>query len=68
MGTSIDPAAMVHPGAIRASFDHLIIALTPDGPPGPRSFLFSHHRFRWADDGVVGELDLRERTCPASAD
>lgn len=60
MGTSIDPAATVHPGAIRAIFDHLIIALTPDGRPGPPSFLFSHYRFRWADDAVVGELGFVE--------
>jgi len=39
MGTSIDPATTVHPGAIRAIFDHLIIELTPDGRPGPPSFV-----------------------------
>jgi hypothetical protein len=56
MSPSGEPAATVHPGAVRAIFDHLIIALTADGQPGPPTFLFSHYRFRWADDGVVGEL------------
>jgi len=56
MSQSGEPAATVHPGAVRAIFDHLIIALTADGQPGPPVFLFSHYRFRWADDGVVGEL------------
>ena len=56
MSRNGEPAATVHPGAVRAIFDHLIIALTDDGQPGPPVFLFSHYRFRWADDGVVGEL------------
>jgi hypothetical protein len=60
MNTSIDPVATVHPGAVRAIFDHLIVALTPDGQPGPPAFVFSHYRFRWADDGVVGELAFVE--------
>jgi hypothetical protein len=60
MGTSTDPAATVHPGAVRAIFDHLILALTVDGQPGAPVFLFSHYRFRWADDDVVGELAFVE--------
>ena len=56
MSPSGEPAATVHPGAVRAIFDHLIIALSADGRPGPPAFLFSHYRFRWADDGIVGEL------------
>lgn len=62
MSTSRTPAAAVHPGAVRAIFDHLIIALTADGQPGPPTFLFSHYRFRWADDGVGGGgAAVRER-------
>ena len=57
---SIEPAATVHPGAVRAIFDHLILALTPDGAPGAPRFLFSHYRFRWADDGIIGELAFVE--------
>jgi hypothetical protein len=60
MSPSGEPAATVHPGAVVAIFDHLIIALTPDGQPGPALFLFSHYRFRWADDGLVGELAFVE--------
>jgi hypothetical protein len=60
MSRSIEPVGTIHPGAVRAIFDHLIIALTPDGQPGPPTFLFSHYRFRWADDGVVGELAFVE--------
>lgn len=60
MGTSIDPAAVLHPGAVRAVFDHLILALTADGRPGPPVFLFSHYRVRWADDGTAGELAFVE--------
>ena len=48
MGTSDKPAATVHPGAVRAIFDHLLLSLTADGEPGPPVFLFSHYRFRWA--------------------
>jgi hypothetical protein len=56
VGTLDQPAATVHPGAVRAIFDHLLLSLTADGEPGPLVFLFSHYRFRWADDGFVGEL------------
>jgi hypothetical protein len=60
MGTASDPAATVHPGAVRAIFDHLLLSLTPDGQPGPPALMFSHYRFRWSDDGVVGELAFVE--------
>jgi hypothetical protein len=60
MGTIDHPAATVHPGAVRAIFDHLILSLTADGEPGPPAFLFSHYRFRWAADGFVGELAFLE--------
>ena len=60
MGTGTDPAATVHPGAVRAIFDHLLLALTPDGQAGPQAFMFSHYRIRWSDDGVVGELAFVE--------
>jgi hypothetical protein len=60
MATSDDPAATVHPGAVSAIFDHLLLSLTADGEPGPLVFLFSHYRFRWADDGVVGDLAFVE--------
>ena len=49
------PAASIHPGAVRAIFDHLILALATDPGAGP-SFLYSHYSIRWARDGVVGEL------------
>jgi len=60
MGTATEPVATVHPGVVRAIFDHLILALTLDGQPGPPFFLFSHYRFRWADDGAVGDLGFVE--------
>jgi hypothetical protein len=60
MGTIDQPAATVHPGAVRAIFDHLILSLTADGEPGPPVFLFSHYRFRWVADGFVGELAFVE--------
>lgn len=60
MGTATDPAATVHPGAVRAIFDHLLLALTPDGQPGLPAFMFSHYQFRWADDGAVGEIAFVE--------
>lgn len=56
MGTNAKPAATVHPGAVRAIFDHLLLSLTADGKPGEPVFLFSHYRFRWAASGTVGEL------------
>ena len=55
-----EPAATIHPGAVEAIFDHLILAMTADGEPGPPGFLFSHYRFRWALDAVVGELAFVE--------
>ena len=60
MGTIDRPAATVHPGAVRAIFDHLLLSLTVDGEPGAPVFLFSHYRFRWAADGAVGELAFIE--------
>lgn len=60
MQASEEPAATTHPGAVQAIFDHLILALTADGKPGPPRFLFSQYRFRWAVDGVVGELAFVE--------
>ena len=60
MDTSDRPAATIHPGAVRAIFDHLILSLTADGTPGDPVFLFSHYRFRWAADGVVGDLAFVE--------
>jgi len=60
MEPSTDPAATVHPGSVRAIFDHLILALTADGEPGAPVFLFSHYRVRWADDGIAGELAFVE--------
>jgi hypothetical protein len=59
MGTD-KPAATVHPGAVRAIFDHLLLSLTVDGEPGPPLFVFSHYRFRWATDGIVGDLAFVE--------
>jgi hypothetical protein len=56
MGTSDSPAATIHRGAVRAIFDHLLLSLTVDGEPGPAVFVFSHYRFRWAADGIVGDL------------
>lgn len=55
MGDPVVPAATIHPGAVRAIFDHLILALATEPGAGP-SFLFSHYTIRWSDDGVVGEL------------
>ena len=55
-----EPAATIHPGAVEAIFDHLILAMTADGEPGPPGFLYSHYRFRWAVDAVVGELAFVE--------
>jgi hypothetical protein len=55
-----EPAATVHPGAVEAIFDHLILALTADSQPGTPVFLFSHYRFRWAAEGPVGELAFVE--------
>ncbi len=49
------PVATIHPGAMRAIFDHLVLALATEPGAGP-SFLFSHYTIRWSDDGVVGEL------------
>jgi hypothetical protein len=60
MDTSDRPAATIHPGAVRAIFDHLILSLTADGTPGDPVFLFSHYRFRWAADGIVGDLAFVE--------
>ncbi len=60
MDASDEPSATTHPGAVQAIFDHLIIGLTADGEPGPPRFLFSHYRFRWAADGVIGELAFVE--------
>ena len=60
MDTIDHPAATIHPGAVRAIFDHLILSLTADGKPGDPVFLFSHYRFRWAADGFVGELAFVE--------
>ena len=60
MGTSDGPAATIHPGAVRAIFDHLLMSLTVDGEPGPPAFMFSHYRFRWAADGIVGDLAFVE--------
>jgi hypothetical protein len=60
VATTDKPAATVHPGAVRAIFDHLLLSLTADGEPGPPVFLFSHYRFRWAHDGFVGELAFIE--------
>ncbi len=60
MGTSDHPAATIHPGAVRAIFDHLLLSLTTEGEPGSPVFLFSHYRFRWAADGVVGDLAFVE--------
>jgi len=60
MDTSDRPAATIHPGAVRAIFDHLILSLTADGAPGDAVFLFSHYRFRWAADGIVGDLAFVE--------
>ena len=60
MGTTDEPAATSHPGAVRAIFDHLLLSLTTDGKPGDPVFLFSHYRFRWAADGIVGELAFVE--------
>src|SRR6185312_3630291 len=60
MGTSDGPAATIHPGAVRAIFDHLLLSLTVDGEPGPAAFVFSHYRFRWAADGIVGDLAFAE--------
>ena len=59
MDTSDQPAATIHPGAVRAIFDHLILSLTADGTPGDPVFLFSHYRFRWAADGIVGRPGVR---------
>src|SRR4051812_8744045 len=60
MGTSTQPAANVHPGAVQAIFDHLLLSLTADGEPGPPVFAFSHYRFRWAASGTAGELAFVE--------
>jgi hypothetical protein len=60
MGTSDVPAATILPGAVRAIFDHLLLSLTTDGEPGSPAFLYSHYRFRWAADGVVGDLAFVE--------
>jgi len=60
MGTTDKPAATVHPGAVRAIFDHLLLSLTANGKPGPPVFVFSHYRFRWAASGTVGELAFLE--------
>lgn len=60
MDTIDHPAATIHPGAVRAIFDHLILSLTADGKPGDPVFLFSHYRFRWAADGIVGDLAFVE--------
>ena len=54
MGTKDKPAATVHPGAVRAIFDHLLLSLTADGKPGEPVFMFSHYRFRWAASGTAG--------------
>ena len=60
MGTTDTPAATVHPGAVRAIFDHLLLTLTADGESGSPVFVFSHYRFRWAASGVVGDLAFVE--------
>ena len=60
MGTTDRPAATVHPGAVRAIFDHLLLSLTADGKPGVPVFMFSHYRFRWAASGTAGELAFVE--------
>jgi len=60
LGTADRPAATVHPGAVQAIFDHLILSLTADGRPGTPVFLFSHYRLRWAADGIVGDLAFLE--------
>ena len=60
MGTSDGSEARIHPGAVRAIFDHLLLSLTIDGEPGPAAFVFSHYRFRWAADGIVGDLAFVE--------
>ncbi len=60
MSDSDKAAAAVHPGAVRAIFDHLLLSLTADGGPGPPVFMFSHYRFRWAAGGTVGELAFVE--------
>jgi hypothetical protein len=62
LGTTDRPAATVHPGAVQAIFDHLILSLTADGRPGTPVFLFSHYRLRWAADGIVGDLAFLETT------
>jgi hypothetical protein len=60
MGAKDKPAATVHPGAVRAIFDHLLLSLTADGKPGDPVFVFSHYRIRWAEDGIVGDLAFVE--------
>jgi hypothetical protein len=60
VGKIDQPAATVHPGAVRSIFDHLLLSLTVGGKPGSPVFLFSHYRFRWAHDGFVGELAFVE--------
>ena len=60
MSTIDHPAATVHPGTVSAIFDHLLLSLTPDGAPGTPIFVFSHYRFRWAADGLVGDLAFIE--------
>ena len=60
MGTTDRPAATIHPGAVRAIFDHLLLSLTANGKPGDPVFVYSHYRFRWAASGTVGELAFVE--------